>query len=917
MLRFLCKESIVMVKYNKPQVSEVSNLCHGDIGASSSKRVYDFCEGAADMRDLLGGKGANVAEMARMGIPVPPGFVVTTETCRDFNQLGQRFPIGLVEEMDGALQRLEQQIGKRLGDANDPLLVSVRSGAAVSMPGMMDTVLNLGMNDHAVVGLARASGNVRFAWDAYRRFVQMFGNVVLNISHAAFEGALEAAKHAKGVVEDTALDAADLARLVDAYKAIVREQTGAEFPQEPLSQLHMAVRAVFLSWENPRAQFYRKLNGISGLAGTAVTIQAMVFGNMGDDSGTGVVFSRDPATGERKLFGEFLMNAQGEDVVAGIRTPEPIDGLRAKNQAVAAELERVSNALEAHYRDMQDIEFTVERGRLFLLQTRNAKRSARAAVKVAVDLVAEGVLSKTEALLRVDAKSLDQLLHPQIDPAAKRQEIAKGLPASPGAASGAVVFSADAAEDAAKAGRKVILVRRETSPEDIHGMHAAQGILTAFGGMTSHAAVVARGMGKCCVSGAQGLSVLEQEGRFITASGHDIKAGEIITLDGSTGQVLLGALPTIAPTLDGDLATLLSWADDVRVLAIRANADTPTDARRARSFGAEGIGLCRTEHMFFDPARILAMREMIVADTVAERRVALDKLLPYQREDFRAILSAMAGLPVTIRLLDPPLHEFLPHGADEVAVLARELAVPVERLEARLQALKEANPMMGHRGCRLMVTYPEIAEMQARAIFEAAATLRAEGVDAIPEVMIPLVGIEGELTLLADLVKATAQTVLAEQNIDFPYSVGTMIELPRACLRAGAIASTAQFFSFGTNDLTQFTFGFSRDDAGKFVPAYRDKGLLDADPFASLDRSGVGELIDIAMQRGRAVRPSLKTGVCGEHGGDPASIAFAHGAGLDYVSCSPFRVPVARLAAAQAALKDTGSRQADLPVAAE
>ncbi len=906
-----------MVKHNKPAISETANLCHGDIGSAPTKRIYDFVEGSAEMRDLLGGKGANVAEMARLGIAVPPGFVITTESCAAFNAAGQRFPHGLAEEMESALARLESQLGKRLGDPEDPLLVSVRSGAAVSMPGMMDTVLNLGLNDRAVVGLARKSGNVRFAWDAYRRFIQMFGNVVLNIAHAHFEHALEAAKQHRGVHEDTALQASDLAKLVDVYKDIVREHTGAEFPQEPISQLHLAIRAVFLSWENPRAQFYRKLNHITGLAGTAVTVQAMVFGNMGEDSGTGVVFSRDPATGENRLFGEFLMNAQGEDVVAGIRTPEPIDGLRSKNAVVAEELERMSRVLEAHYRDMQDIEFTVERGRLFLLQTRNAKRSARAAVKVAVDLVAEGVLSRDEALLRVDPKSLDQLLHPMIDPKANRVEIAKGLPASPGAASGAVVFSADDAETAAAAGRKVILVRRETSPEDIHGMHAAQGILTAFGGMTSHAAVVARGMGKCCVSGAAGLTVLETEGRFITANGTEVREGDVITLDGSTGQVLLGQLPTIAPSLDGDIARLLDWADDVRVLAIRANADTPADARRAREFGAQGIGLCRTEHMFFDPARILAMREMIVAEDVEARRVALAKLLPYQREDFRAILTAMAGLPVTIRLLDPPLHEFLPHAADDVALLARELAIAPDKLEARLLALKEANPMMGHRGCRLMISYPEIAEMQARAIFEAAAELRAEGVDAIPEVMVPLVGIEGELTLLSDLVKNTAAAVLAERGIAFPYSVGTMIELPRACLRAGAIAATAQFFSFGTNDLTQFTFGFSRDDAGKFVPAYRDKGLLDADPFASLDRSGVGELIDIAIARGRAVRPALKTGVCGEHGGDPASIAFAHGAGLDYVSCSPFRVPVARLAAAQAALKDTGIRTASLPAAAE
>jgi pyruvate, orthophosphate dikinase len=906
-----------MVKHRKPQISDLDVLSSSAIGVAVQKHIYDFSEGGAEMIDLLGGKGANVAEMARLGIPVPPGFVITTETCRAFNTLGQRFPAGLVDTMDAALARLETQIGKQLGNADDPLLVSVRSGAAVSMPGMMDTVLNLGLNDRAVVGLARKSGNVRFAWDAYRRFVQMFGNVVLNIPHAAFEEALEAAKGDKGVQDDTALDARDLVRLVDAYKTIVRSHTGAEFPQEPLSQLHMAVRAVFLSWENPRAQFYRKLNGISGLAGTAVTVQAMVFGNMGEDSGTGVVFSRNPATGEKCLFGEFLMNAQGEDVVAGIRTPEPIAGLRAKDATVAAELERVAALLEAHYGDMQDIEFTVERGRLFLLQTRNGKRSARAAVKVAVDLVAEGVLDRNAALLRVDPKSLDQLLHPQIDPAAARVEIAKGLPASPGAASGAVVFSADAAEQAAAAGRKVILVRRETSPEDIHGMHAAEGILTALGGMTSHAAVVARGMGKCCVSGAPGLTVLEAEGRLITASGHEIAEGDIITLDGSTGQVLLGAVPTIAPTVDGDLATLLSWADEVRTLAVRANADTPADARRAREFGAQGIGLCRTEHMFFDPARILAMREMIVAENAEARRVALAKLLPYQRADFRAILTAMAGLPVTIRLLDPPLHEFLPHGADDIVALASDLGITTERLQARLGALKESNPMMGHRGCRLMITYPEIAEMQARAIFEAAAELRREGVDAIPEIMVPLVGIEGELTLLSDLVKATAKTVLDEQGVAFAYSVGTMIELPRACLQAGAIAQTAQFFSFGTNDLTQFTFGFSRDDAGKFVSAYRDKGLLDADPFASLDRNGVGELIDIAMQRGRAVRPGLKTGICGEHGGDPASIAFAHAAGLDYVSCSPFRVPVARLAAAHAALKDDGQRLGAVPVAAE
>ncbi len=892
-----------MVKQTKPPVAVTPDLCLSTPAPVAGKRVYAFSEGRAEMRELLGGKGANVAEMARLGIPVPPGFVITTETCRDFNTLGQRFPADLQLQVDKALAALEAQSGRKLGDAEDPLLVSVRSGAAISMPGMMDTVLNLGLNDRAVAGLARKSGDVRFAWDAYRRFIQMFGDVVLGIDHALFEEALAEARAERGVAEDTGLTPVDLTRLVDRYKLIVRQATGAEFPQEPEVQLMKAIRAVFMSWESQRARTYRRIEGITGLAGTAVTIQAMVFGNRAGESGTGVVFSRNPVTGERELYGEFLANAQGEDVVAGIRTPEPVAVLKERMPGLYDELTALSDKLEAHYRDMQDIEFTIEQGKLFLLQTRGGKRSARAAVRIATDLVAEGVLTREEALLRVDAMSLDQLLHPTIAPDAKRTVLARGLPASPGAAAGAVVFCADAAEAAAARGDKVILVRRETSPEDVHGMHAAQGVLTATGGMTSHAAVVARGMGKCCVTGA-GTLIINEAAETITApDGTVVKAGDLITLDGGTGEVMLGAVETVLPELGEDVRQLLAWADAVREMKVRANADTPEDAARARDFGAEGIGLCRTEHMFFAPERIRAMREMILAEDEAGRIAALDRLLPYQRADFAGILKEMAGLPVTIRLLDPPLHEFLPQGEGAIAELAGDLKVPVERLKDRLHALHEANPMMGHRGCRLMITYPEIARMQARAITEAASQLAAEGVETAVEVMVPLVGLEGEFNALADVVRDEAAKVEAETGHTLAIKVGTMIELPRACLRAGEIAASAEFFSFGTNDLTQFTFGFSRDDAGKFVPAYRERGLLAHDPFASLDTDGVGDLVAIGVARGRAKRAGLKTGICGEHGGDPASIAFCHGAGLDYVSCSPYRVPVARLAAAQASLK--------------
>ncbi len=870
------------------------------------KKVYDFTEGNASMKELLGGKGANLAEMSGLKIPVPQGFTITTAVCAEYSKLTPQISggltAGLLKDVEFHLKKLEKKMGKRLGDSADPLLVSVRSGAAASMPGMMDTVLNLGMNDRSVEGLVAVSKNERFAWDAYRRFIQMFGDVVLDVSHEKFEHELEKMKHSKKVKNDVDLDAADLKKLVGIFKKVVRFSIKKDFPQNPMEQLKLSIEAVFRSWNNPRAVYYREMNKITGLKGTAVNVQAMVFGNLGDDSGTGVAFTRDPATGERKFFGEYLMNAQGEDVVAGIRTPQPISKLKKQNPKIYGELEKIYKKLERHYRDMQDLEFTIERGKLFLLQTRTGKRTARAAVRIAVELVREKMISEKEAVLRVDPYSLDQLLHPTLDPKAKKIILAKGLPASPGAASGSVVFTADEAEKLGNAGKKVILVRKETSPEDIHGMNAARGILTARGGMTSHAAVVARGMGKCCIAGAEMVEIDSKKRQF-TTNGKTIREGEIITLDGGTGEVILGKIKTVESKLDANFKQLMKWADKFRRLKVRTNADTPHDAEFARSFGAEGIGLCRTEHMFFQPQRILAVREMIVAETIEARKKALAKLLPFQRNDFYKIFRAMRGLPVTIRLLDPPLHEFLPQEDREIKLLARDLKIPEKKLRDRIAFLHEVNPMMGMRGARLMVNYPEIVEMQARAIFEAAVQLKKEKVEVIPEIMIPLVGMMEEFFILGKIVRETGNAIIAKSKVQLKYAVGTMIEIPRACVRARKIARKAEFFSFGTNDLTQLVFGFSRDDAPKFVPKYIEEGILDADPFVSLDQRGVGELVKMGIQRGRTDHKKLKCGICGEHGGDPASVEFCHRVGMNYVSCSPFRVPIARLAAAQAALR--------------
>ncbi|MBX6373058.1 MAG: pyruvate, phosphate dikinase [Acetobacteraceae bacterium] len=884
-----------------------------------TKWVYSFGaghnEGRADMRDLLGGKGANLAEMAAIGLPVPPGFTITTEVCTYYYAHDRQYPEDLRREVEAALRRVEEAVGARFGDHGKPLLVSVRSGARVSMPGMMDTVLNLGLNDATVDGLAQNSGDPRFAWDSYRRFIQMYGSVVLGVEHHRFEEIIEHVKLDKGVVEDTELDAQDWHRVATGYKDMVQEVTGRPFPQDPEAQLWGAIGAVFGSWMNQRAITYRRLHDIPEEWGTAVNVQAMVFGNMGDDCATGVCFTRDPSTGENVFYGEYLINAQGEDVVAGIRTPQPILKARAKpgersmEEAMPgafAELMRVRETLERHYRDMQDIEFTVQRGKLYMLQTRNGKRTAAASLKIAVDMAREGLIDEREAVGRVNPGALDQLLHPTLDPKAPRTLLAKGLPASPGAACGVVVFSADEAEARAQKGESVILVRIETSPEDIHGMHAAKGILTTRGGMTSHAAVVARGMGRPCVAGAGGITV-DYNAQTMMSGGQVVQAGDTITLDGSTGEVFIGNVPMIEPQLSGDFATLMEWADKVRRLRVRANAETPADAETARKFGAEGIGLCRTEHMFFDPERIGAVRQMIMAESEGGRRDALARLLPFQRRDFVDLFRIMAGLPVTIRLLDPPLHEFLPHGDHEIEEVAAALGTDVERMRRRLAELSEANPMLGHRGCRLGITFPEIYEMQARAIFEAAVQIGKETHKApLPEIMIPLVATRRELEITRALVDKVAQEVFAEQGYHIAYSVGTMIELPRAALTADAIAGVADFFSFGTNDLTQTTFGLSRDDAGKFLPLYVEKGILPKDPFVSLDPEGVGALVRIASEKGRGVKSDLKLGICGEHGGDPASIRFCEEVGLDYVSCSPYRVPVARLAAAQAALYGGG-----------
>jgi len=880
--------------------------------------VYRFGGGVSDGgkgdKNLLGGKGANLAEMASIGLPVPPGFTISTEMCTRYYDEGAVFPDSLRAEVAAGIAHIESVTGKKFGDAPDPLLVSVRSGARASMPGMMDTVLNLGLNDQTVVGLANASGDERFAWDSYRRFIQMYSDVVLELDHGSFEEALEIAKEDKGYYLDTEMTAADWKALVDTYKKLVVDQWDKPFPQDVHDQLWGAVGAVFGSWQSERAKVYRRLNDIPSEWGTAVNVQAMVFGNMGDTSATGVAFTRDPAKGDNAYYGEFLINAQGEDVVAGIRTPQYLTKA-AREEAnakplsmeealpeVYQQLAGVFDTLETHYRDMQDIEFTVQQGKLWMLQTRSGKRTAKAALKIAVDMASEGLITREEAIARVDPAALDQLLHPTLDPAAPRDVLTKGLPASPGAASGKVVFDADAAEKRAAAGDAVILVRTETSPEDIHGMHAARGILTARGGMTSHAAVVARGMGRPCVSGAGTLSI-DAKAKVMRCAGREVNEGDIITIDGASGEVMVGEVPTVQPELAGDFGTLMEWADGVRRLKVRANAETPLDAKTAREFGAEGIGLCRTEHMFFDAARITAVRQMILAEDEKGRRAALEKLLPEQRSDFIELFEVMAGLPVTIRLLDPPLHEFLPHEEEEFAEVAEAAGVEVDYLKRRAAELHEFNPMLGHRGCRLGVTYPEIYEMQARAIFEAAVIVAEKSGDApIPEVMIPLVATRRELELMKDVVDKAAQAVFADKGREISYFVGTMIELPRAALKAGEIAEVGQFFSFGTNDLTQTALGVSRDDAARFLGIYVDKGIYPKDPFVSLDVEGVGELIRIAAERGRATRPDIKLGICGEHGGDPASIAFCEEVGLDYVSASPYRVPIARLAAAQAAL---------------
>jgi pyruvate,orthophosphate dikinase len=893
---------------------------------AKGKWVYGFgdgrAEGKASMRNLLGGKGAGLAEMANLGLPVPPGFTITTDVCIYYYAHDKQYPKDLRGQVEKALAQIGRITGKTFGDKSNPLLVSVRSGARASMPGMMDTVLNLGLNDETVDALAKKSGDRRFAYDSYRRFITMYSDVVLGVGHEHFEELLDHHKERQGYSLDTDLSADDWAELVVRYKKRVRDELGHEFPQDPHEQLWGAIGAVFGSWMNQRAITYRKLHNIPENWGTAVNVQAMVFGNMGDTSATGVAFTRNPSTGEKKLYGEFLINAQGEDVVAGIRTPQEISE-EARKEAGSdkpsmeytlpkayAELKRIYNVLERHYRDMQDLEFTVEQGKLWMLQTRSGKRTAKAALRIAVELANEGLISKNDAVLRIEPLTLDQLLHPTIDPRAHRRVIATGLPASPGAASGEIVFSPDEAAQLKSDGRKVVLVRVETSPEDIHGMHAAEGILTTRGGMTSHAAVVARGMGKPCVSGAGSLRV-DYAGGSMTAGGQTFKKGDYITVDGSTGQVLAGKVDMIEPQLSGEFATLIGWADKVRKLGVRANADTPADAKAAVRFGAEGIGLCRTEHMFFDEDRIQAVREMILADDEKTRRSAIAKLLPMQRADFVELFEIMAGRPVTIRLLDPPLHEFLPHGEKEIAEVAAAMGADPAKLAARASELSEFNPMLGFRGCRIAIAYPEIAEMQARAIFEAAVdAAKRTGKPVVPEVMVPLIATRAEFDLVKSRIDAMAQAVAKEKGAKVNYQVGTMIELPRASLMAGEIAETAEFFSFGTNDLTQTTFGISRDDAASFLGIYTARGILPVDPFVSIDPQGVGELVKIGVERGRKVRPKLKVGICGEHGGDPASVAFCHDAKLDYVSCSPFRVPIARLAAAQAALGKAVASQA-------
>jgi len=870
---------------------------------TEKKYVYFFGEGTKDMKNLLGGKGANLSEMTNIGLPVPPGFTITTETCNLYYELGKKYPDGLMEQVEENMKKLEKAMGLNFGDEKNPLLVSVRSGAAISMPGMMDTILNLGLNDKTVIGLINKTGNKRFGMDSYRRFIQMFGDVVMEIEHSKFEDAIQKLKDKKNVKFDTELTAEDLEELVGIYKKIVEKEKGMSFPQDPMEQLKMAINAVFSSWNNKRAITYRNLNNIPHNLGTAVNVQAMVFGNMGETSGTGVAFTRNPSTGEKKVYGEYLTNAQGEDVVAGIRTPKDLEKLKDELPEIYNQLMDIFAKLEKHYKDMQDMEFTFQEGKLYMLQTRTGKRTAAAALKIAVDMVNEGLIDKKTAVMRVTPDQINQLLHKQLDKNAKEKAnlIAKGLPASPGAAVGKVVFDAETAVKESEKD-KVVLVRTETSPEDIQGMAVSEGILTARGGMTSHAAVVARGMGKCCVAGCETIKVNE-EGQYFTVKDIKVKKGDYITLDGSTGEVFLGQIPVVDAELSGNFAIFMDWVDEFRKLGVRTNADTPKDAEVARKFGAEGIGLCRTEHMFFNGDRIKAMREMIVAENVEGRKKALAKLLPMQKEDFLGIFKVMQGLPVTIRLLDPPLHEFLPTEDEDIKELAKELNMSFDDMKATIISLHEINPMLGHRGCRLSITYPEICDMQSRAIFEAAAELTKAGIKVIPEVMIPVVGIVNEVAILKKQIIEVATKVMKEYGVEFEYKVGTMIEVPRACITADEIATEAEFFSFGTNDLTQLTFGFSRDDFGKFLPEYLEKGILEKDPFAVLDQKGVGSLIKIAIEKGKSTRKDLKVGICGEHGGEPSSVEFCANNGLNYVSCSPYRVPVARLAAAQAAIK--------------
>ena len=869
------------------------------------KFVYSFNEGSKDMKDLLGGKGANLAEMTKIGLPVPFGFTVTTEACNRYYDEGKKIGDDIVASIFEKLEELENTTGKKFGDVENPLLVSVRSGAKISMPGMMDTILNLGLNDQTVEGLAALTENPRFAYDSYRRFIQMFGDVVMEIAKTKFDAIFDAKKEEHGYEFDVDLTTEDLKEIIVGYKALVKEEMGRDFPQDPKDQLMEAIMAVFRSWNNDRAILYRQLNEIPDSIGTAVNVQSMVFGNMGETSGTGVAFTRSPVNGEKAIFGEFLVNAQGEDVVAGIRTPQPIAEMAQAFPEVYTEFTRIAELLEKHYTDMQDMEFTVERNKLFMLQTRNGKRTAPAAVKIAVDMQSEGLIDKETAVMRIEPAQIDQLLHPMFDAEELKEaeKLTKGLPASPGAATGQIYFNASDAETAVANGAKAILVRLETSPEDLAGMVAAEGILTARGGMTSHAAVVARGMGKCCVSGCAEIKV-DEEAKELTIGEYVFKEGDYISLDGTAGDVLKGQIKTVPPELSGDFAEIMSWADEIRTLKIRTNADNPRDAKQAVEFGAEGIGLCRTEHMFFEEERIPAVRRMILADSEEERREALKFLLPYQKGDFKGIYEAMGDRPVTIRLLDPPLHEFLPHTDEEIKALSEQIGVPYEKLAKKTQELHEFNPMLGHRGCRLAVTYPEIAEMQAEAIIMAAIEVRKEqGLDIIPEIMIPLVGMRKELADVKATVVKTVEAVMEREGVKFDYLIGTMIEIPRAALTADEIAEEAEFFSFGTNDLTQMTFGFSRDDTGKIIKEYREKGIFDDDPFQSIDQVGVGKLVKMAVELGKQTRPSIKLGICGEHGGDPKSIEFCNAVGLQYVSCSPFRVPIARLAAAQAAIK--------------